>query len=814
MSALRTRLQHLLSVLSVLLVIVLAAVAWGWWQMRGSLAQLDGERPVAGLAAPVRIERDALGVPTITGVTRPDVARALGFLHAQDRFFQMDLLRRSGAGELAEIFGAMAVPLDQAHRLHGFRRTAGQVAAALDPAARAVLDAYTAGVNAGLAALPKPPWEYLVLRTTPQPWRAEDSLLCFYAMWFDLQDFRGAFELNRDALRRALGQSTLNFLAPHGNSWDAALDGSTFPPAPPPTFRFQPPAEEPVGALGPARAAPFAEPEAKGVVGSNSFALAGTHTATGAALLANDMHLELNVPHTWYRAVLQWTDVAGPHRLTGVTLPGTPLLTVGSNGRVAWGFTDAYIDTTDVIMAETDAIAQSYYLTPHGWTEIEERHEEIKVKGQASVSFTARWTEWGPIIGGPADGRYQVLRWTAHDPAATNLRFLEMETARTTAEAVAIAHHTGIPNENMLIADADGNVAWTIIGLVPRRTGYDGRLPVSWAYGDRSWAGWLKPEEVPVVTSRPGGSPAEMVAADGVLWSSNNRAVGGPALALLGDGGYDEGARGGQIRDDLRALVAAGKKASPADLFAIQLDDRALFLERWQKFLLGVLTDEAVARKKSRTALRDAVRQWDGQAGINSVAYRVVKAFRGHVVARALAPFADAAQAVYAPFSYRTFFYEDAVWQLVHEQPPRLLDPAEKSWESLLLAAADDVTADADRSGLALADFTWGARNTLTMRHPFSRFLPGPLARLLDMPAVPLPGDADMPRVQLPHFGQSERMVVSPGHEAEGIMNLPGGQSGHPLSPYYRAGHAAWARGEPTPFLPGPAQHTLVLKPL
>ena len=807
MTALRTRLQYLLSVLSLLFLLVLAAGAWAWWQMRGSLAQLDGDRAVAGLAAPVKIERDALGVPTITGTTRPDIARALGFLHAQDRFFQMDLLRRSGAGELAEVFGVMAVPLDQLHRLHGFRRTAGQVVAALDPAARAVLEAYTAGVNTGLAALPKPPWEYLVLRTAPQPWRAEDSLLCFYAMWFDLQDFRGTFELNRDALRRALGQPALDFLAPRGNSWDAALDGSTFAPGPLPSFRFKPPAEETNAALGPG------EPEAKRVVGSNSFALAGTHTATGAALLANDMHLDLNVPHIWYRAVLQWTDTTGPHRLAGVTLPGTPLLTAGSNGRVAWGFTDAYIDTTDVIITETDNIAQSHYRTPHGWVEIEERKEEIKVKGKPSVPFIARWTEWGPIIGGPADGRYQVLRWVAHDSAATNLRFLEMESARTTAEAVAIAHLTGIPNENMIIADADGDVAWTIIGLVPRRIGYDGRLPVSWAYGDRRWDGWLKPEEIPVVTSHPHDQPAEILASDGAIWSGNNRAVGGAALGLLGDSGYDDGPRAGQIRDDLRALIASGKKAAPADLFAIELDDRAVFLTRWQKFLLEVLTDEAVAQKKSRADLRAAVRQWGGHASIDSVAFRAVKAFRGHVVERTLVPFIESSQAVYAPFNYRNFIYEDAVWQLAHEQPARLLDPAQKSWTALLLAAADDVTADVEKSGLPLARFTWGARNTLAMQHPFGRFMPGLLARWLDMPATQLPGDADMPRVQTPRFGQSERMIVSPGHEAEGIFNMPGGQSGHPLSPYFRAGHDAWVRGEATPFLPGPAQHTLTLNP-
>lgn len=272
-------------------------------------------------------------------------------------------------------------------------------------------------------------------------------------------------------------------------------------------------------------------------------------------------------------------------------------------------------------------------------------------------------------------------------------------------------------------------------------------------------------------------------------------------------------ARARQIRDDLRALISSGKKTAPADLLAIQLDDRALYLERWQKFFLETLNDEAIAQKAARVELRDTVRRWNGHAGIDSAAYRLVRAFRGHVATRVFAPFNEEAQANYAAFSHRNFMYEDALWRLVHEQPDRLLNPAHKSWRSLLLAAADDVLADIDKSGMAPAYFTWGAHNTLAMRHPFGRFLPGPLARLLAMPAEPLPGDSDMPRVQSPGFGQSERLVVSPGHEAEGIFHMPGGQSGHPLSPYYRAGHTAWARGEPTPLLPGPAQHTLMLQP-
>jgi penicillin amidase len=778
------------------LVLVAVVAVWGWQQMRGSLPPLDGTLRLAGLSAPAKIERDAQGVPTLSGATRMDVARATGFLHAQDRFFQMDLLRRRGAGELAELFGSAAVALDQSARLHGFRKLSGRVIAQINPAERALLDAYTAGVNAGLAALGKPPWEYLVLRTAPQAWRNEDTILCVYAMWFDLQDYRGAYELNRDAVRRTLGHGTLDFWAPRGNSWDAALDDSRFPPAPLPPLRFKP-------AAATTTLLPATEPVSRFVIGSNSFAVSGAHTASGAALLANDMHLDLGVPPIWYRAVLQWTDATGPHRVVGVTLPGVPFMVVGSNGRVAWGFTDAYVDTTDVIVTETDAIAQSHYRTPRGWPEIEERKEEIKVKGGQPVAFIARWTEWGPIIGGPEEGRYQVLRWSAHDAEATNVRLMEMETARTTAEGVAIGHRSGIPNENMIIADADGSIAWTICGLLPRRIGFDGRLPVSWAYGDRRWDGWLKSEEIPVVLNPAGGA----------VWSGNNRALGGEGYAKLGNSGSDEGPRARQIRDDLHALIASGKKATPADLLAVQLDDRAIFLERWQKFMLEVLTDEAVARNSRLGELRDAVRTWNGQASPDSAAYRLVKSFRGHVAQRVFAPLTEQATASYAHFTSSNFMSEDALWQLTHEQPERLLNPAHRSWAELLLAAAADVLADAKKAGLTPARFTWGEKNVLAMQHPFSRLLPAPLAKFLNMPAVPLPGDGDMPRVQGRVHGASERLVVAPGREAEGIFEMPGGQSGHPLSPFYRAGHEAWVKGEPAPLLPGPTQHVLTLQP-
>jgi penicillin amidase len=211
--------------------------------------------------------------------------------------------------------------------------------------------------------------------------------------------------------------------------------------------------------------------------------------------------------------------------------------------------------------------------------------------------------------------------------------------------------------------------------------------------------------------------------------------------------------------------------------------------------------------------MREFVRSWGGRATVDSVGYRLVRAFRAKVIEQVLAPFASKPEDIYDHFSFGQMNTEDAVWRLVQEKPERLLNPQYKTWDALLLAAADGVLTDVDKAGVPLRRFTWGARNTLRMQHPFSRFLPGPLARLIDMPYEPLPGDNRMPRVQSPTFGASERMIVSPGHEAEGIMHVPGGQSGHPLSPYYSAGHSAWAQGNPTPFLPGPAQHTLLLKP-
>jgi penicillin amidase len=832
------RFRLLVSVLSLLLAGAILAAGGLWWLIRRSLPQLDDAAALPGLSAVVTVERDAAGVPAIHGATRLDVARALGYLHAQDRFFQMDLLRRRSAGELAELFGQAAVPVDREARIHGFRTLARSALALLPAAQRELVDTYTAGVNAGLAALRARPFEYYLLRVRPQPWRPEDTLLVGYSMVLDLQDSRDRYEQMLAAIQYSYGRTMLDFVAPAGTEFDAALDGGTFPqpPVPGPEIIDLRKRKADTGAeirerFRLARRPPRDDEFAPG---SNVFALAGSRTANGSALLANDMHLHLGVPNVWYRAELEWenevssskfqgpssesrtpapdskiqsSDLEAPpaarptkHRVTGVTLPGIPLVVAGSNGRIAWGFTNSYADTADIVIVEASSIDPLLYKNGVDLPQVEQRQEIIRVKGGDPVALTTRWTIWGPIIGDSDRARSLALHWVFHDPAALNLNLLELETAPDAATALALAPHFGLPAQNIIVADRDGAIGWTITGLLPRRVGFDGRLPAIWGYGDRTWNGYLPADEYPRVLSPPAGQ----------LWSANNRPVSGASYLKLGDGGYDTAARARQIRDDLTALTTP---ATARDLLAIQLDDRAVLLERWQKLLLATLRPDAVAAHPHRAELRRLVSQWNGQASIDSVAYTLVRRWRESVAGRVLNPVFEPCLEQDESFDFRRLDYEAPLWQMVQQRPPNFLTPDNLTWDDLLLKAADDVLQWADHQSRPLPRLTWGGRNTTRIQHPFSRFLPDVLARLLDMPAVPLPGDRDMPRVQGPSFGASERFVVSPGHEEDGIFHMPGGQSGHPLSPYYRAGYDAWAQGKPAPFLPGPPQHTLRLQP-
>jgi len=818
--------------LILLLVLVAGAVAGAFWaraELRGSLPQLDGRRQLPGLTAAVRITRDALGIPTVHAFNRFDAARATGFLHAQDRFFQMDLARRRAAGELSALVGARALPLDRDIRIHRFRAEAQRAVGLLAAADRELLDAYAAGANAGLQALEAPPFEYLVLRQTPAAWKPEDSLLVVLSMFVTLQDDDGSYEATLGTMQQRLPAAMMDFLAPRGTEWDTPLVGAPFelPPVPGPDvydLRSRRAGKRPV--IVPQQL-DFERVDLGGggwelelderlrataAIGSNNFAVAGSLTADGRALVANDMHLGIRVPNTWYRASLEWPDEERGgelQRLTGVTLPGVPALVVGSNSHVAWGFTNTYADWNDIVLIDADPADPDRYMTPEGPRRFDRHQELIEVAGGSPVMHEVVWTIWGPLLEpdtlGPSaslgTGRKRAYRWVAHDAGRLAASVRPMEAARSLDEAFDEANGLGTPGQNIVAADRSGRIGWSVYGSIPRRVGFDGRLPGSWADGSRRWDGWLDDAEYPRIVDP----------LDGRVWTANARVASGDMLDRLGDGSYEIGSRARIIRDRLAARTQFAER----DLLAIQLDTSSTFLDRWRTLLLEVLTSDAGNGSATRAEFRDIVdRGWTGQVQPDSAAYRLVRAFREVASSRVIAFVLSECYEADASFDYTTVRRRDAaIWQLLSEQPQHLLDPAYETWTEFMIAAVDETIAQAmrDRSG-ALRDRIWAEYNVTAFRHPLSQALPF-IGRRLDMPFAELPGDLYTPRVHWGAIGASERMVVSPGREAEGIMHMPTGQSGHPLSPFYANSHNAWLKGEPTPFLPGATIHTLTLAP-
>jgi penicillin G amidase len=793
-----------LKLLAVTLALVLiGALLIGYWGLRGSLPRLDGEIRAAGLTAPVSIIRDARGVPTIEATNRNDLAFATGFLHAQDRFFEMDLSRRLAAGELSELFGTVALDQDRKARLFRFRHVAGAVITQASPEQRALMDAYTRGVNAGLSALGSRPWEYWLLGQKPARWSTEDGILVVYAMWWDLQASGLRRGIVRQKINARLGGPTcadgwkcaLRFFYPAGTNWDApagvgpeGAGGEV--PIPGADILDIRSVDVPAGT---ARAVPVP------VVGSNNWAVGGQLTSTGAALVANDMHLGQRVPTIWYHARLKINGSAAQSLdLNGVTLPGAPLLVAGSNGHIAWGFTNSYGAWLDVERSDCTAVAPHGMTTPGGVVPLSLMAEHIKVHGAAEVLLEVQSGPAGVLLRADPDARECWFgSWLAQQPAATNMNLMQFERVTSAAQALALAPEVGIPHQNLIVGDREGHIGWTILGRIPEDTS---------ATRARSTGPWTTAADHPMIIDPPLAR----------LWSANARvASDGHQLELIGGNlatlgaEYDLGARASQIRDDLLGLNG---HITAADMLRIQLDDRALFLGRWQALALQVLDEQDPPGQPRRAQFRRLVAGWNAHASVDSVGYRLVRAFhertRQAVWDMLLAGLGMAPEEE----NYPSPQFEGPLWQLLNSQPAHLLAGNYTSWPQFLRVQLDATIEDLLRRCPELERCPWGARNVVRIRHPLSGALPG-LSGLLDMPTLELPGDHDMPRVQEGDVGASERFAVSPGHEDQAYLTLPGGQSGHPLSPYYRAGFLGWAHGEALPLLPGPTQHTLVLAP-
>ena len=756
--------------------------------LRGSLPTLDGNVALPGLSAPVSVARDVNGTVTIDAANEADAMRALGYVHAQERYFEMDLLRRTAAGELSALFGKIALDVDKRHRLHRMR---ARVAANLDAIAgdkRAVLDAYVAGANAGVDALAVRPWPYLLLRQRPAPWTTADTPLAGIAMYFDLQDAANARELALWRMQPHLPAPLFALLTRDGTRWDAPLQGeprgdAILPDAAQLDLRTLP--------------APDGKPQAlertKGTPGSNNFAVAGSLTADGRAIVANDMHLGLRAPNLWFRVRLRYADPQAPNGrvdVQGVSLPGLPAIIVGSNGHVAWGFTNSYGDYLDWQRQRPCADAAVAGCTP-----VVRHRETIAVAGGEPVALDIDETGWGPIVHREPGGTALALRWTAHDSAGVNLGITRLARAADADDALRIADEVRIPTQNLMLADAGGRIAWRLLGLLPQR---DTTCTPATVDADAACTAW---------TSSSSARDAITSPARDRLWTANARVVDGAALQQVGDGGYALGARAQQIRDALTARDRFDERA----LLAIQLDDRALLLQSWWALL------QAQAKQAPSPALAElanAAERWEGRAAVDSVSYRIVRGWRLAVHDRIADGLTAPAQAALG----KDFVMPDlpqlegVAWTLVTQRPPHLLSRRFASWNALLEDAAREVRDELAQRG-PLSGRRWGERNTAAICHPLATALPIIGKRLLCMPAQPLPGDGAMPRVQGPAFGASQRMVVAPGREADGILHMPGGQSGHPLSPFWGAGHDDWVQGKPSPLLPGRTRYRLQLRP-
>ena len=561
--------------------LVLVVVGGGFWlrhRVQASLPRLSGELALPGLSAPVVAERDALGVPTLKAATRQDAARALGFVHAQDRFFQMDLLRREAAGEFAEFFGARLLMHDENRRLHHFRAQAARIVAGLPPEQRAVLEAYTAGVNAGLKSLGDKPFEYVVMRIEPRPWRPEDSILAIYAMFFTLNDWRALVEADLGDLHQHVPQSIYDFVVPAGSEWDAPLTGAALPTPPIPgpevlDLRKAPtPAKRP-RASWPRR--PAVEETVPGWLegwtgGDDVHGRAGSNWAVAAAIRgrprpARQRHAPRHRrPQHLVPGLLDLArpDGCAERRATGVgaapecrcSPPAAPAGSLGASP-TASPTSPTWWTSTSIRRIPTCTgrrLVRGASGTPS--------------RRSGSRASPTRATTRCRRSGAPFSGRRRTAARGAPSPgrptspAERTWGLFELEKAKTIDEAIATAQATGVPPQNFTVADSSGRVGWTIIGRLPAPRRLE--RPGAGLLGRRlaPLDGRLAPAEVPKVVDPPSGR----------IWTANNRigrrrGAGAAGRRLL----RPRAPRPADPRPPARPGAA-----TPRDMLALQLDDR------------------------------------------------------------------------------------------------------------------------------------------------------------------------------------------------------------------------------------------------
>ena len=483
---------------SVIFTLLMVSLALGYLALRTSLPTTDGEIVLAGPDAEIEILRDANGVPHIYAASEADVYFGLGFVHAQDRLWQLEARRRLGAGRLSEVLGPASIDIDRFFRTLGIYRVAERGFAALDSDTKAAYVAYAKGVNAYLAShgglLPP---EFLILRAPPpEPWTPADSLVVLKLMAWDLSgNWRG--ELLRARLASRLSAEQINDLwPPYPGDGPVAL----------PQLRFSG-----FGDLGDLdelwrRTPPGPTPD----VGSNNWVVSGDRSKSGLPLLANDPHLSLGTPGPFYLAHL----VAPGLDVVGATLPGAPGVVLGRNQNIAWGFTNTNTDTQDLFIETLDPNDPTRYLAPGGSRAFETRTEIVAVKGAPDLEFEFRTSRHGPVLSdlqilndqSDAPGEVMALAWTAlRDDDLSPQAILALSRAGNWREFVAALQDFHGPQQNMVYADRNGNIGFFAPARVPLRRKGDGWLPVPGSSGDYDWDGFIPYHALPLAFNPPAG---------------------------------------------------------------------------------------------------------------------------------------------------------------------------------------------------------------------------------------------------------------------------------------------------------------------
>lgn len=792
--------------LVVLLLGVVAAVA-AWLYVQRVLPQKDGELRLDGLRGEVRIERDAEGIPTIRAGSPEDAAFGLGFAHAQDRLWQLETHRRIGSGRLAEAFGPAALDNDRFLRALGVRRAAAAQWANVSPTAKAAVEAYTAGVNAFLGqALQARPPEFIVLGIQPEPWTPVDSVAWAIMMAWDLGG-NWTTELNRMRLTLKMPAARIDELIPPypGDKPLIATDYAAL---------YRELKVDPKLGTQALLAAPESGLDG---IGSNNWVVAGTHTTSGKPLLANDPHLKLSAPALWYFARLEAPGL----KVAGATMPGLPMVVLGQNEHIAWGFTNTGPDVQDLFLERLKPDDPAQYQTPDGWAAFETFDETIKVKGGADVTFTARATRHGPVISdtGIADGvlgptsrpAYALaMRWTALDDDPGTLEAgLQFNRATSVAEFVAASAKYVAPMQNMVVADREGRIGVVSAGRVPLRkpdSDLKGQVPSPGWDARYDWSGYLEPT----------WTPRELDPPRGWIATANQRihAVDYPHYIT------NEWAVPYRMQR-IEQLLNAKPLHDITSLRAIQSDQLSLATVRLLPFLRKARSSHPLAP----AALRQ-LEGFDGTMAADKAAPLIFQAW-----ARQMAQGLFADELGSEMWARSTRVYREALegalerndgWWCDDKATPAPEDCAQQV-DAAFTRALDELQA---AQGDDVAAWQWGRQHLARSEHrPFSRVkalsrwfeLRTPVGGdtyTVNVARVTLKPDPTTGELYLDEHGPSLRAIYDLGNPAQSRFMHSSGQSGIPFSPLYRSFVDRWTRVDGVPvWAEGAPQSTLRLAP-